>query len=109
MDSEEEDVQIISRFLGITEGSKDDKEYISDEAPKVVLGLQAPKMTIPKVITEEQKRISSAVSWPSSLPEVFEQTVKMAKAKSFLTTQPFQNQKLLRSIKHLLSGPLMIF
>lgn len=36
-------------------------------------------------MTEEEQRIWSAVSWPSTLPDVLRRSIKMAKAKTKLT------------------------
>lgn len=41
-------------------------------------------------MTVEEQRIWSAVSWPSSLPDVLQRIIKMAKAKTFLTVQAFR-------------------
>ena len=39
MDSEDEDVHIVSGILGVTKGSEDEDIYVPDEAPKGFLGL----------------------------------------------------------------------
>ena len=69
----------------IEEEDSEKEEYVTNG----VIGLEAPRMLFPKVMTEEEKRIWSTVFWPSSLPDVLQRGIKMAKEKTFLTAQAF--------------------
>ena len=55
----------------------------------VVIGIPTPRRFPAKVLTKEKQRIWSAVSWPSSLPDVLQRGIQIAKAKTFLTAQAF--------------------
>ena len=68
------------------EEDEEEVEYITN----VVLGIQAPQKFPAKVLSEEEKRIWSAVTWPSSLAEVLHQRREMAKVKTKLTIDAFR-------------------
>ncbi|CAH1446997.1 unnamed protein product [Lactuca virosa] len=69
------------------DGSGEDEiEYVTN----AVIGIPAPKKFPAKVLSEEEQRIWSAVSWPSTLPDVFQRSVQMAKAETKLTVDAFR-------------------
>ena len=82
--SSDDEVQV---FYGLGNNSDDDED--NDEEKYVTKGFMAigaPRKIFPKQMTEEEKRIWPAVSWPSSLPYVLQRGIQIAKAKSFLTS-----------------------
>ena len=84
----DDEVQVVSGLLG---NSSDDEEDSEEEkyVTKGVLGLEVLKKLLLKALTEEEKRIWSATSWPSFLPDVLQRAIQMAKSKSFLAAQAF--------------------
>lgn len=70
----------------------DDDDDLRDEdvyVKKGVLGLQNRRKYPTKVLTEEEKRIWSAVSWPSTLDDVLHRSIEMAMVKIKLTVDAF--------------------
>ena len=79
----------MSGLLGnssLDDEDSDEDKYVTNG----VLGVEAPKKIFPKVLSEKEKRIWSAISWPTSLTDAFQKVVQMAKAKSLLTAQAFR-------------------
>ena len=68
------------------EGDEEDNDHIKID----VIGLPASKEYLAKVLQEEENRIWSDVSWPSSFADVLQRSCEMAKLKTKLTGDAFR-------------------
>lgn len=72
-----------------------------------MVGTQAPRKYLAKVLSEEVRRIWSIVTWPSSLTDVIQRSCEMAKVKKKLTINAFHStQSILPPIPSPRIGPI---
>lgn len=67
----------------------DDEEEDDDLITNAIVRLQAPQKYPTKVLPEEERRIWSAITWPSSLVDVLQRSHEMDKIKTKLTVDGF--------------------
>ena len=83
-----DEVQVLSELLGNddNENDEEDVEYVTNAD----IEIPAPKKFIAKVRMEEDERIWSTVSWPSTLSNVLQRSIQTAKAKIKLMVDAFR-------------------
>lgn len=62
--------------------SDDDVNEEVDYIINVVIGIQAPRKLPTKVLSEKERRIWSAVTWPSSMVAVLRRSRELARVKT---------------------------
>lgn len=74
----------------LTGTSDDDNEDEEDKyITNAIIGIPTPRKFPTKVLSEEEQRIWSAVSCPSSLADVLQRNYEVAKAKTKVTMDAF--------------------